>query len=62
MAVTGFDGIESSLYTANRLTTIYAPWSEVARTAVSHLVAQCNGEDVPLHTRLPVKLVVGDTA
>jgi DNA-binding LacI/PurR family transcriptional regulator len=62
LAITGFDGIFSALHPATSLTTILAPWDEVARTAVAHLVAQCNGEEVPMHTRLPIQLVVGDTA
>lgn len=59
IAVTGFDGL-SGVYPG--LTTIYAPWKEVARTAVSLLVQQGAGYSIPMRTTLPVELVVGETA
>lgn len=62
MAITGFDGFTSSERPSRRLTTVRAPWAEVARAAVSLLVARCNGEEVPMMTKLPVEMVVGDTA
>ncbi len=43
------------------LTTIRAPWAEVARVAVGLLAAQCRGDDVPLQTILPVELSEGNT-
>ncbi|HEX8464480.1 MAG TPA: LacI family DNA-binding transcriptional regulator [Abditibacterium sp.] len=61
LAVVGFDGLPSTLRPASHLTTIAAPWHDVASTAVSLLVAQCNGEEVPEQTVLPVQLSVGDT-
>lgn len=61
IAVTGFDHLLSTLRPARALTTIHAPWAEVARHAVALLVARCNGEEVPLRTNLPVELVIGET-
>ena len=61
MAVAGFDDLPSNLRPARRLTTVSTPWSEVTRQAVGLLVARCNGEDVPLRTELPVRIVEGDT-
>ncbi len=61
IAITGFDGLPNIFPPANRLTTVRAPWLEVARTAVSHLVKQCDGEAVPLRTFLPVEFQEGDT-
>jgi DNA-binding LacI/PurR family transcriptional regulator len=61
LAIVGFDGLPSMRRPALRLTTVRAPWAEVARTAVELLVAQCQGKEVPQKTILPVELVVGDT-
>ncbi len=61
LAVAGFDGVMSPLGPALRLTTIRAPWVAVARTAVSLLVSQIDGREIPAETVLPVELVVGDT-
>ena len=61
-AVVGFDGIVPQVRPAARLTTIRAPWSEVARTALG-LIIQCLArESLPEETVLPVELVLGDTA
>ncbi len=62
LAIVGFDGFAAARRPSRRLTTIHAPWAEVARTAVSLLVAQHDGQDVPERTVLPVELIVGDTA
>ena len=62
LAVVGFDGFASTLRPSRCLTTVRAPWDEVARAAVSLLVAQCNGQEVAHKTMLPVELSVGDTA
>ena len=61
-AVVGFDGIVPQVRPAARLTTIRAPWSEVARTALGLVVKRLAGEAVPKETVLPVELVIGDTA
>lgn len=62
VAITGFDGFLPSKRPAPLLTTIRAPWDEVARKAVELLIAQCNGETVPLRTYFPVELIAGETA
>ncbi|HEX8237501.1 MAG TPA: LacI family DNA-binding transcriptional regulator [Abditibacteriaceae bacterium] len=61
IALAGFDNLPSTRRPALRLTTVRAPWVEVGRTAVGLLAAQCQGEEVPRKTVLPVELVVGDT-
>jgi DNA-binding LacI/PurR family transcriptional regulator len=61
LAVAGFDGVASSLGPGLRLTSIRAPWVEVAQTAVSLLVSRIDGREIPTETVLPVELVVGDT-
>ncbi len=62
LAVLGFDGLPTPLEGVWRLTSIRAPWAEVARTAVTLLVAQLNGEQVAPQTILPVAFAPGDTA
>ncbi len=61
LAVTGFDGVSSLYGSPPALTTVEAPWAEVARTAVLHLDARLKGRSVPLETVLPVGLVQGTT-
>jgi DNA-binding LacI/PurR family transcriptional regulator len=60
-ALTGFDGLTSTQRPSLNLTTIRAPWPDVARTAVGLLAARCEGQDVPERTILPVELLAGDT-
>lgn len=62
MAVTGFDGFNDVFGAPTGITTIRAPWEEVAHTAVSLLIQQCAGEPIPMLTQLPVTLVEGHTA
>jgi DNA-binding LacI/PurR family transcriptional regulator len=62
LAVTGFDGTCQPLHFQWRLTTVHAPWSAVAKTAVDLLVAQLNGTEVPPETVFPVQLIPGDSA
>jgi DNA-binding LacI/PurR family transcriptional regulator len=62
MAIVGFDGVPLSVRPMRSLTTIRAPWAEVAAKAVELLLAQLNGKEVPRETMLPVELVIGDTA
>ncbi len=62
VAITGFDGIESPIEPDMRLTTVYAPWAQVASTAVAYLVDLLEGREVPTETILPVELVCGSTA
>src|SRR5262249_5884403 len=47
LALLGFDGLRTPMEAVWRLTTVRAPWMEVARTAVALLVAQLDGEVVP---------------
>jgi DNA-binding LacI/PurR family transcriptional regulator len=61
LAVAGFDGIPPPRPTPWKLTTIRAPWVDVARTAVTLLVNTLNGDEIPLETTLPVEFVQGDT-
>jgi DNA-binding LacI/PurR family transcriptional regulator len=61
LAVVGFDGIASSRSRPLRLTTVHAPWIEVARAAIPLLVRLIDGETIPPETRLPVYLMPGDT-
>jgi LacI family transcriptional regulator len=62
MAITGFDGIESPIELDVRLTTIRAPWAQVASTAVTYLVDLLEGREAPTETILPVELIHGNTA
>lgn len=62
LAVVGFDGIVPPNPTPWRLTTVRAPWVDVARTAVSLLIRRIEGEAIPRETLLPVEFVTGDTA
>jgi DNA-binding LacI/PurR family transcriptional regulator len=61
LAVVGFDGISTRIRPARQLTTIRAPWREVAVRAVELLLALLGGQEVPQETVFPVELVIGDT-
>lgn len=61
LAIVGFDGFPSPQRPSLDITTILAPWSDVARTAVGLLVDLCEGREVPQRTILPVELHVGET-
>lgn len=61
IAVTGFDGVLSTQGPVSGLTTIHAPWAQVAQTAVALLEAHIAQREVPLETVLPVTLTEGDT-
>ncbi len=62
LAIIGFDGIPTRIKPERTLTTIRAPWVDVAAQAVDHLLVLLEGGDIPLETILPVELVIGDTA
>lgn len=62
LAVVGFDAILPPDPTSWRLTTVRAPWVEVAQTAVSLLVRRLAGESLPEETVLPVEFIPGETA
>lgn len=61
MAIIGFDGVCLPVKPARTLTTVRAPWTDVAAQAVEYLLALLDGEEVPQETVLPVELVIGDT-
>jgi LacI family sucrose operon transcriptional repressor len=61
IAVAGFDGGPTTIEPARRLTTIQAPWLQVAEKAVDLLIQLIHGETVPQENIFPVDLVIGDT-
>ena len=61
IAILGFDGSTSRVRPSRRLTTIRAPWSDVAQTAVELLMRRLGGQEITSETVLPVYLVIGDT-
>lgn len=61
-AVIGFDDVAPFHPSPVRLTTVKAPWMEVARAAIPLLVRLIDGEEIALETRLPVTFVPGGTA
>ena len=61
LAIVGFDGFPAIGRPSMKLTTIQAPWSDVARTAVGLLCDLCDGKQVPEQTILPVELLIGET-
>lgn len=62
IAVAGFDGLPLSQPTQWQLTTLRAPWVEVAEAAIDLLMRRLGGEEVPLETVLPVEFMFGETA
>lgn len=62
LAVVGFDGSRTFPERKQPLTTVYVPWTEIARTAVSLLVDIRDGRDVPVETKLDLTLIAGQTA
>jgi len=62
VAVVGFDGLPGQDEAPERQTTIFTPWREMGRTAVSLLVSEIEGERVPRRTVVPVALEVGVTS
>jgi LacI family transcriptional regulator/LacI family purine nucleotide synthesis repressor len=60
-AVMGYDGFTFPVPPLQQVTSVRAPWREVARTAVSLLVQCIEGKGVPQETVLPVELLPGDT-
>ena len=61
LAVVGFDGIRSLEVPAQKLTTIRAPWREVARSAMTLLTTRIARKEIALETVLPVELIIGET-
>lgn len=62
LAIVGFDGVPLDIKPKRILTTVRAPWVEVAAQAVEYLQWLLAGKEVPQQTVLPVHFVVGDTA
>jgi len=62
--VIGYDGTESVQSFLPELTTIQQPISTIAEMSIELLLKEIEGEfqDIPLETRLPVKLLKGTTA
>jgi LacI family sucrose operon transcriptional repressor len=62
--VVGYDGTETSQILLPELTTIQQPIADIAKKAVEILVKKIEGDftEIPLETRLPVKLLEGTTA
>jgi DNA-binding LacI/PurR family transcriptional regulator len=61
IAITGFDGVQSTQGPVSGLTTIHAPWAQVAQKAVSLLGANIAQKEVLPETVLPVTLTEGET-
>lgn len=61
-AVIGFDGIIPNWPTPYRLTTVRAPWVDVAAAAVHLLNKRLQGEELPPETILPVEFLPGNTS
>jgi LacI family transcriptional regulator len=62
LAVAGFDGAPNPLDAIFRLTTVRAPWAQVARMAIRLLAEQRDGREIPWATVLPVEFMPGDSA
>jgi Transcriptional regulators len=65
LAVVGFDGLLAPHLTPRALVTIGANWNDISRRAMDILVAQINNSGdspPPPLTRMPVRLLPGDTA
>lgn len=67
LAVTGFDGDYNPMAFQWRLTTVHAPWAEVAQTALNQLVyhiekSETAEEAKPQQSILPVTFIPGDSA
>lgn len=61
VAVMGYNGGVPSMEPRWRLSTIHAPWREIAVAAIDTLHARIEGIDVPELLTLPVELIVGQT-
>ena len=62
VAVAGFDGFLDEKLPARQLLTVACPWDLVAEAALDQLSRLIDGEPVDDEVRLPVRLIVGDTA
>jgi DNA-binding LacI/PurR family transcriptional regulator len=62
LAIAGFDGVPLDIKPKRLLTTVRAPWANVAAQAVEYLQWLLEGKEVPVQTVLPVQFSPGDTA
>jgi DNA-binding LacI/PurR family transcriptional regulator len=62
LAIAGFDGVPLDIKPKRVLTTVCAPWVDVAAQAVEYLQWLLEGKEVPAQTILPVQFCAGDTA
>ena len=62
LAIVGFDGVPQDIKPKRLLTTVRAPWADVAAQAVEYVQWLLEGREVPQQTVLPVCLSIGDTA
>jgi LacI family transcriptional regulator/LacI family purine nucleotide synthesis repressor len=62
LAIAGFDGVPLNIAPKRVLTTIRAPWADVAAQAVEYLQWLLAGKEVPAQTVFPVRFSAGDTA
>lgn len=62
LAIIGFDGLGLAPGLTRQLSSVAAPWNEVARQAVHLLDRRIAGEQIPSITRLPVELAPGVTS
>lgn len=61
ISITGFDDMEIASLMTPGLTTMHFPTTELGTDAARHLLARLAGDRVPLHTELPVELIVRGT-
>jgi DNA-binding LacI/PurR family transcriptional regulator len=61
VALAGFDGMSMVPQVSGVLTTIVAPWSQVAKKSIMVLSALIDQREVPDEVVLPVRLRIGDT-
>ncbi|MBN9502696.1 MAG: LacI family DNA-binding transcriptional regulator [Armatimonadetes bacterium] len=61
VAIVGYNGVDPYYPLAWDVTSIDCQWDQVARTAVKVLLDRIQGKEVPLETRLPVRLRRGGT-
>jgi LacI family transcriptional regulator len=61
VGIVGFDTGQSDFHPIYNLTTVRAPWQEVAMIAIDILMATTAGQEVARKTTFPVELVIGNT-
>jgi DNA-binding LacI/PurR family transcriptional regulator len=61
LVIVGFDGVPPTIKPERAVTTVRAPWADVAAKAVEYLQWLLEGREVPAQTVFPVEFVLGDT-